>query len=341
MERVQGKAVIKTKDRIEIRRETLDSIESIWRRVASPNIDWSCLFVTPPWLRTWWESFGAGRRMLLTTGWSEHRLLGFAPLMIEGPEARFMGAPDVCDYQDFVVASDQAPTFFRFLLEYLHRTGVSRLNLGALRPDSVTYRHFIPLLSELGYEAIISEEDVSYELELPASWDRYLERMKGKQRHEIRRKLRRLHEAGEIEYQVLEKRSEVMAAVPWFLEMFRASRSDKETFMTERMTGFFHRLFDRLAASGLLNLAFLRIDGARAAAVLCFDDGDTVYLYNNGYDPKYRSVAAGLLCKVLSIRDSIGRGRRRYDFLKGDEVYKQRLGAEPVPLYRCRLSLER
>ncbi len=72
---------------------------------------------------------------------------------------------------------------------------------------------------------------------------------------------------------------------------------------------------------------------------MCFDYNSTVYLYNNGYDNRYRSLSVGLLSKVFTIQDSIRRGKNKYDFLKGTEVYKHRLGGKPVQLYRCQVKL--
>ena len=62
-----------------------------------------------------------------------------------------------------------------------------------------------------------------------------------------------------------------------------------------------------------------------------------MYLYNSGYDPRYGELSVGLLCKVLSIKNSIESGRKRYDFLKGAEPYKYHLGGKEVPLSRCRI----
>ena len=53
----------------------------------------------------------------------------------------------------------------------------------------------------------------------------------------------------------------------------------------------------------------------------------------------FAALNVGLLSKVLSIRDAIQSGLRTYDFLKGDEAYKRRLGGRPLPLYRCRVEL--
>ena len=89
----------------------------------------------------------------------------------------------------------------------------------------------------------------------------------------------------------------------------------------------------------ILKLFLLDLDGTPAAAVMCFDYNSTVYLYNNSYDRKFHSLSVGLLSKVLSIQDSIQKGRKRYDFLKGDEIYKHRLGGKPVQLHRCQVNL--
>jgi hypothetical protein len=47
----------------------------------------------------------------------------------------------------------------------------------------------------------------------------------------------------------------------------------------------------------------------------------------------------GLLSKVLCLKDSIQRGRRRWSFLKGAELYKYQLGGEEVPLYNCLITI--
>jgi CelD/BcsL family acetyltransferase involved in cellulose biosynthesis len=94
-----------------------------------------------------------------------------------------------------------------------------------------------------------------------------------------------------------------------------------------------------MAERGFLRLFFLELDREPAAAVMCFDYNSTVYLYNNGYNKNFSDLSVGLLSKVVTIRDSIDRGRRRYDFLKGSETYKRSLGGKPVQLHRCLVRL--
>jgi CelD/BcsL family acetyltransferase involved in cellulose biosynthesis len=164
--------------------------------------------------------------------------------------------------------------------------------------------------------------------------------LEGKQRHEIRRKLRRLNEAGEIRFRVIKRPDEIFEAMDTFFSMFKASRPDKSEFLTDQMVSFFLLLAQRMAQQGLLRMSFLDIDQVPAAGVMCFDYNDTIFLYNNGYDPRFGNLSPGFLSKVYSIKDSIDRGRLRYDLLKGDEAYKKRLGSTPVPLYHLKIDLE-
>ena len=177
------------------------------------------------------------------------------------------------------------------------------------------------------------------ELELPSTWDAFLKGLTGKERHEIKRKLRRLNEAAHIHFRVVERKTEVSEQVDIFFELFKLNRSDKSDFMTAQRVSFFRSLAEALAEARILKLFFLDLDDRPAAAVMCFDYNSTVYLYNNGYDERYRSLSVGLLSKVFTIRNSIERGKIKYDFLKGTEVYKKRLGGKPIQLFRCRVEL--
>ena len=87
-------------------------------------------------------------------------------------------------------------------------------------------------------------------------------------------------------------------------------------------------------------MSFLDIDQVPAAGVMCFDYNDTIFLYNNGYNPQFSDLSPGFLSKVYSIRNSIDQGKLRYDLLKGDEGYKKRLGSTPMPLYHLKIDLE-
>ena len=128
-------------------------------------------------------------------------------------------------------------------------------------------------------------------------------------------------------------------AVETFLALFHRNRQDKSAFMTGAMEAYFRDLIQALDREGLLRLCILDVAGQSAAAVLCFDYQGVRYLYNSGYDERFQALSVGILCKILSIRQGIEMGCRHYDFLKGAEEYKRRIGGREVALHGCALDL--
>jgi CelD/BcsL family acetyltransferase involved in cellulose biosynthesis len=267
-------------------------------------------------------------------------ITGIAPLMVKAGKASLLGSVDVCDYLDFIVAPGMERDFFSVLLNDLRQKGISYLDLRALRPDSTVLTNLVGIARSRGHEVLCQPEDVSSELDLPSSWEEYLATLTAKQRHEIRRKLRRLSEAGKVDYYFVKDGTAVREAMDTFIKMFAESREDKATFLTAQMESFFRSLADTMAEAGLLKLGILELDTLPTAMIMCFDYNDCLYLYNSGYAPQYNSLSVGLLCKVLCIKDSIQEGKKRFDFLKGDEPYKYHLGGREVPLYRCQITIK-
>lgn len=316
-----------------------DELASYWLSSESA-LRWNCLFVLPPWLEVWWREFGAAANPYLCAVRQRGAPIGVAPLLIKEEEACFIGSADLCDFLDFVLTPGREHDFFNILLDDLVRRGVRRLSLRPLRPDSTVLAHLAGIAQQRNYEVSCTVEDVSFELDLPSGWEEYLGMLNQKQRHEVRRKLRRLGERGAVTYRIVDdSREAVPDALEVFFKFFRESNTDKDIFLTAERESFFRSLRAALARAHLLRMGILELDAQPVAATMCFDYQGTVYLYNNGYDPLYSSLSVGLVSKILCIKDSIERGRVRFDFLKGAEEYKHRLGGKEVPLHGCEIVL--
>jgi CelD/BcsL family acetyltransferase involved in cellulose biosynthesis len=323
---------------VQVTAESFETLARCWHAQDS-GLRWQSLFVLPPWLKAWWEVFSPEWEECLVSVRDGEELIGIAPLMVSGRIAQFMGSPDICDCFDLVAAPGKEQLFCRALLDHLRSRGISMLDLGPVRPDSAVYTHLAVAAEEAAAPAVCIPENVVLELSLPATWDGFLHLLAAKERHEIRRKLRRLDEAGNWSTRMVSGPDSAHGAMDSFLKLFMQNRPDKACFLTEQMASFFRAMGTALAQEGILKLFFLDLDDRPAAAALCFDYNNTMYLYNNGYDRSYSSLSVGLLSKVLSIQQSISLQRKTYDFLKGAEEYKYRLGGRPVQLYRCRIEL--
>ncbi len=301
---------------------------------------WNPLFVLPGWMQVWWREFGPGARLQPLAVRQDQKVLGIAPLQVIGDTASMIGSIDVTDYVDFVVSPGNEELFFNILLDHLSQKGIAHLDLGPLRPESTVLRHLVNVAGGRGYAVSSELEDVSVELGLPSTWDAYLMALSKKQRHEVRRKLHRLYEAGEVGYRTLCEGDVVRDAMNTFLKMFTESRNDKQAYLTGQREAFFRSIASAMADWGLARIGVLDLGGRPVAMILFFTHNNTIHLYNSGYDPDYRSLSVGLMSKVFCIKDSIEKGYGVFDFLKGNEEYKYRLGGREVVLQRCRISIK-
>ncbi len=309
-----------------VQEETLDQLETRWSELL-PRASYPSVFASPAWLRVWQREFDEDQLLLLSVSCQEE-LVGVAPLMIDrGGRLSFAGDTQIFDYMDFVSQEGgELPLIsavFRSLLERPWR----ELVLWGIREDSPTLIALPQICDDLGLSLKTELEDICPRVDLPGTWDEYLEGLGKKDRHELRRKLRRLAQSGDVRLEVLDTPAEINSALGDFLRMHTASRSDK--------AAFFEGIASETARKNQAKLLFLTLDGVRVAGVLCFRIRNELLLYNSGYDPAYSGLAVGLLSKALALRHAIEEGLARFDFLRGAEPYKYDLGGQNFNVYRC------
>ncbi len=166
-------------------------------------------------------------------------------------------------------------------------------------------------------------------VDISAGYEDYLANIGKKQRHEIRRKRRRYEEeVGELVHLVDTGEGWLLDD---FFRMHRMSEGEKGQFMTPAREEFFRTL---IAQDGW-RLDALVVPGSQSATACLFSyvDEEGFYLYNSAYDPTLRDASPGVAIIGSMIEQACAEGIPRFDFLKGDEVYKFRLGAEPRPLF--------
>ena len=308
--------------------------EQQWQDLL-PHCAIDTLFITPQWQKIWWEQFGDGAEMLLLCLKGENCIEGIAPLARSNGTISFIGGQDVCDYNDFLVARESESRFYPCLLDHLDREEWQTLQLFSLHELSPTLTYLPGLARERGYAVELQQEDVSPGVALPDSWEDYLKSLSKKDRHELRRKFRRLYSAGEaFEFRKVSDPVEVERDLEDFFSLMRNSREDKYHFLTRPREQFFRRIARETATMGVFRLFFLETQKERVAAAMCFDYGTSRLLYNSGYNPSYGYYSVGLLLKALAIKDAIEERLEYFDFLRGPEPYKYDLGGQNRVLYQ-------
>jgi len=300
------------------------------------------LFLTPQWQEVWWRHFGTDLQLaLLLARDEEGTLQGIAPLYAQEEAGqrvlRFIGGVEVSDYLDLIVARGRENEVYRAFLEYLLADpSWDLLDLHCLPAASPTSEALYRSCAECFPEdfTLEPEESAPY-IPLPESWEAYLASLDKKQRHEIRRKVRRASSEAEVHWSRLQDSAGLEEAVETFIRLHRASHPEKEAFMTPRMAAFFRDMARVTWEAGWLNLYTLWLDGRPSASMWCFDYGGDLLLYNSGFDPAWRpELSSGIVLLAFCLQDAIARRKRRFDFLRGGESYKYRFGAVDSVVYR-------
>ena len=303
------------------------------------SLNWSSVFVLPGWLQAWWDSFGSNFTALPLLIHSDREVIGFAPLKLSGKKASLIGDNSVCDYLDFTIADGAGEAVASALLDYLSSRGICELELETLRPGAVALTCVMPEALRRGWHVNSYALDMSYETELPKSYGDYLISLESRYRRDLERKLRNIETFAPVRLEVLHDSNIGEADLLDFFGMMSESRYDKSLFLTDEMKRFFSGVALAMASCGAMRLAFLCLGATRVAATFFFDYGDRIYLYNSGYLPQYTSMSVGLISKLFTIRFAIDEGKKVFDFLKGSEVYKSRMGGKRVQLMRCDIRI--
>jgi len=281
-----------------------------------------------------------------------HATTGTTTPVAPTAKAIFFGASYHADYATILADPADLPDVARAVVDALasgpdHAHGPQGwdvVDLRRLRADdpalSALQAAFDARAPREGWTVTRELEDVCPVLTLPATgdWEAYLDTLDKKARHEIRRKIRRAEAAGTNEFHVVDPTPE---AVEVFIDLHQARWGAEGLFpATEggaRSRRFMHRLAELEAAEGdgrRLQLGRFEVGGRVVFATVGFDDGVECLFYNAGVDPEARDLSPGVTGTAAYLRDRLAAGRRRFDFLRGDEAYKYEWGAVDEPIHR-------
>jgi CelD/BcsL family acetyltransferase involved in cellulose biosynthesis len=353
------------------RRPFSEISESDWDALALAT-PWATPFSRHCVQKAWWDAYGAtahDETIVVTdeTG----RMAGIAPLMHrhelepgdvaartalrhepgwplrrvpDSATAVFFGASYHADYATVLATPADVAAVCDAVAETLSADAPGRWDVVDLR----RLRHGDPAADELtaGFErrcrsaclaAVREVEDVCPVVSLPEGIDfeGFLGTLGKKERHEIRRKVRRAEAAGPV---VLERSASPIDDLEAFVDLHQKRWGVEGLFPPtaggEASRRFFAGLFSDCFAAGLVDLSFLTVGGRRVAAGVTFDDGETTYYYNAGVEPDARELSPGVVMVARYMERAIEQGRSRLDFLRGNEAYKYEWGAIDVPVER-------
>jgi CelD/BcsL family acetyltransferase involved in cellulose biosynthesis len=317
-----------------LRREWSDLVR------ADPN---GTIFHTPEFLKLYWEEFGEEPEHLLLAFGEEDGGAQVAAAAFEriGDTLRFLGGTEVTDYLGPVGRPGVAAAFSERLWAGLRSRDDWRVaDLRGLPEDS----DWLPALRAAALDQGLSVDETDDQngvapfLELPSTWDDYLQQLPSKLRHEVRRKAKKLEaEAGPFRIETATGQT-LLPLLDRFVELHRMSEGPKGVFMVPGMEIFFRRLGQALCERGIFRLSFIRLRGELAAGTIGFVFDGTYSLYNSAFDREWQQLAPGMVLVAEDIRQAIEEDCAVFDLLKGDYAYKYRFGARKRTVRRLVIS---
>jgi CelD/BcsL family acetyltransferase involved in cellulose biosynthesis len=309
-------------------------------------------FLRYEYLRAWWSLLGggewsSGELFIVIASRENGELVGIAPLFFtrnreNTPAFMLLGSIEISDYLDFIVRQEDLPEFADSLLHYLadvEDPAWRVLDLYNLPESSPTLAALKNAAQKAAWTYSQQQLQPCPYIPLPGSWEEYLMRIDKKQRHEIRRKMRRAEESETpVRWYIVEAEKHLDQDIDDFLGMM-AQDPEKASFLSDVMRSQMRSIVTAAFKAGWLQLAFLEVGGKKVAGYLNFDFAGHIWVYNSGLDYKYRELSPGWVLLGYLLKWAIENGRESFDFLRGGEDYKYRFGG--VARYVVRALIER
>jgi CelD/BcsL family acetyltransferase involved in cellulose biosynthesis len=299
------------------------------------------------YLSEWWKTRGGGEwgdaKLILISASDGDQLVGIAPLFItdyDGQRALMLiGSIEISDYLDLIVRDADLSRFLSGLMDFIassladNWSAIDWYNL----PDSSPTLAALKADSESrGWKYHDEIYRPTPRIALGGSFEEYLSRVEKKQRHEIRRKMRRADESGRVRFHVIDKNADIEPELEAFFHLM-AQDANKANFLHGVMRDQMSNSIRAAHEYGYLWLAFLEVDSVRAAASLNFDYKNKLWGYNSGVSRDHMEFSPGWVLLGHVMQWCCENGRAEFDFMRGDEEYKYRFGGVNKYVMRAKI----
>lgn len=330
---------------ISLNREVIQSLEEFQTIEAM----WNQFDVEPlnsfSWNLSWWNAFQAKGDLHLLKFERAGKVVGLAPLYVDRwfglSRLRFIATGDTCtDYVDLICDPEHYELCSYSLAEYIREKSFSVVELECTKNDRLAVLVKKHLVDRYNCDHRLAEP--TWRLDLPDTWAQFVEGSKKSLRRKINKAIRRIESN---EFTIL-----YLSELP-----IESAFSTLQDLHTRRMnsTGRPGVFADANFASFLKSAVFkfhendkceiiIAMQGNEPiASQLYFVSKDGFQLYQSGYAPEAMKLEPGHLLFTAMVRRAIERGDRCFDFLRGNEPYKEFWGAAPHSQKKLRMISKR
>ncbi|MBW3602601.1 MAG: GNAT family N-acetyltransferase [Actinobacteria bacterium] len=315
---------------------------AVYRSVEEGEPDWDDLadrvgaspFLRPGWVRAWWGAFGHGG-LRVAVARRDGRPVGVLPFV---RRRGVVVSPTNWHSHEYAFLAADADAV-AVLTDALVAGRPHHVRLDLLREGTPELAAYRARAAALGYRSGAGELLRSPYVPLVGGWSAYEQGLGARKLRELRRRGRRLAEAGRVTFEVSDGAGDLDGLLD---EGFRVEAAGWKGAAGTAIAAHPHtrRFYAGLAGwareRGWLRRAFLRLSGRAIAFDLALEHAGVHYLLKTGYDPTFRAYAPGALLRREMLARAFAGHLARYEFLGDTAPWKREWASREHVLLRLR-----
>lgn len=316
--------------------EAFDALQDSWEELVG-QMQVGTPFVRYDWCRSWWRHFGKGQRLAIGVLRERNgQVVAIAPCVITAGSAGFRrgmkhltwmgGLGDVLvERMDFLVPNGREDELTPALLRFLEKLEGEwdAIWLPAIPSDSKNLPYLSEALGKAGNADGIADVHPCRFTPIPTDWKAY----EGARSSRWRRNLRNRWTTFIDEHQG--KRCVSGVDMPHGEALDHLARlhhlqwpGDSSNFLRPAAWAFYRENALRWLEEGRAVLTFLMAGDRVVAAALGLIKRSAFSLFQQGWDPEFKTLSIGNLAVHWSLEVAARNGLQSYDMLSGDSRYK-------------------
>lgn len=317
-------------------------LQAAWDALAAIEGDLFCSF---DWCAAWWRQYGRRRRLELHVFLRQGEVVGIVPLFREshvfGPfcvrALRIVGCDHTTTTCNFAVRSDCLREVLTALCQALAQTPWDLIHLGLL-PGYFNYAEVLlqslARIAPAGSVEHVCDPRPHTLLDLPATWEQYLQRLSSRERQNIGKENRRLAREDGLRFEDAAQDDGPLAAMHQFIDLHQRqwTRKDQYGHFVDwpGAAAFHHDVAATQHAAGRLCLrrAIAADEPLSMAYAVRFGPRLHWLLAARSMDPRWHFCFPGRVGACDLVRTALAEQCAQIEFGIGFYEYKLKLGGE-------------
>lgn len=324
--------------------DAIGDIAADWGRLCGSKLMRSWSFQQP-----WMNHFAGRNAVRILVHEEADRIVGILPLVEErrvwtGRTLTNVGSGKAC-YDDLGILAEPthedsvAKAFAAYLLD-ARDLAWDYLDLDGIRPGDSAMQVFASVFEEQAVGSVDRREGPScWVMELQKGADGF--HVWPKRLRSMMRKARAERGSGELDVRIASSCQEAISELEVIKNIHQnrwESRGIDGCFSNPAFSKLVSELILQNWETGNAIVSVLRWNGTPAAGSVCFRSASTWYVYVSSMAPEFAEQKPGWKLNGYLADFASEQGCTHMDFMRGDEIYKQRLGAESVRQERWLIS---